>query len=86
MSAIARMHCPTCGKETKCVRSGPNHVLHLLVTIALLIVGSWQIHPMVGLLGSIVWVFVWVISAARSKFHCDICGAVVTSMPGGDVF
>ena len=58
-----RRFCKTCGENRLAVRTTPNHVLHLILTI--LTAGLW----------AIVWVIVSVVSAGN--FRCSQCGSKV---------
>jgi len=54
----ATKHCPMCGAERICERPGPNHVLHLLLS---LLTGG-------------LWLFVWLVACLRvGGWHCTVC-------------
>lgn len=58
---IARMYCPQCESEQKCLGDQPNHLLHFL--LSLVTFGAWLL----------VWFFIAL--GAGERWHCDTCGA-----------
>jgi hypothetical protein len=56
---LASRYCPACGRQGVAVRSSPNHVLHLLLTI--LTVGFW--FP--------VWLLLAILGGT---WNCQACG------------
>lgn len=55
-------YCPHCQKQTLALASAPNHVLHLILTLAT-----------VGL-----WAFVWIaLALVGSPYRCSKCGVRV---------
>jgi hypothetical protein len=60
---VARRFCPVCNGYVAAVSNGPNHVLHLLIT--LLLCGFWL--P------------VWILLALGATYNCQKCGTVTHS-------
>lgn len=56
---IARMWCRTCDDWRRCTWAGPNHLLHLILSIVT----------------AGVWLFIWVILSLASEFTCSECGS-----------
>lgn len=61
MAKIARRWCETCQDMVRGDWSGPNHILHLLLSIVT-----------VGL-----WLPVWLILSLGGGYHCNHCGHAV---------
>lgn len=59
--SVIRRHCPTCQQPRPFQREGPNHILHLILT----------------LITAGLWLFVWIflVIANKAKAHrCQFCG------------
>jgi hypothetical protein len=57
---IDQRYCIDCDKRVRVTRTGPNHLLHLILTV---FTGG-------------LWVFVWVFTGLKgSPYRCDICGS-----------
>lgn len=82
MASVKRAPCPVCKEPRKFTRQPANHVLHLLLTVALTSGLGLLIGP-IGVAAGLCWVFVWMLTSAASTFHCDACGATEST---GDTF
>ena len=56
---VARRFCPACDEMKKSVKDGPNHILHLLLSI---VSGG-------------LWLIVWLFVSIGRPWACDECGA-----------
>lgn len=63
-------YCNTCKQMRLFQAPGTNHILHLLITIAIFVISA----PFFGALG-FLWILAWIgMSRSRGVFRCTQCG------------
>jgi len=72
------MECPHCKERTVATRPGTNHILHLLIAVA---IGVFA-YPFFGMLSLAIWLPCWALSSIRiGGWRCGRCGTKDATNP-----